>query len=654
MLVELRAENYAVVDHAIAVFGPGLNLLTGETGAGKSILVDALALLMGGKASAEVVRHGAEKAVVACVFEATAGAESILEENGIDAEGNEIVLRREILATGKGRVFVNNQPATVAVLKQLAPELALVHAQSESLTSFDQAQQRILLDRFGGISTEAVSEAYARWRSAERKLSELVEGEQDRLRMVDLWSYQRKEIEEARLEAGEDEALETEKRVLANAEKLYAAAMSAFDQLYEGGSSAEVALRAAVRNVEELARYDGRFAEAAQQLEGARATVGDVSASLRDYAEAIDASPERLAEIEDRLALLDRLKRKYGKTVAEVIAFGDDVERKLAEVEDKDEILKQLKLELDAAASGYRTAAGLLHVERKAAAAKLAKLAEAQINSLAMKVRFEIAVHSAEENAAPHPRYNGPPSEISALKKRNSAPATSDLKARTSAPGTSDLKLHDSAPGTSDLKRHDSAPGTSALKGHDFSRAESSAKNARALAPEGNLLEDSTARWTASGWDTVEYRIATNPGEPLKALDEIASGGEMSRVMLALKVSVEEGAAKPKKKSATPRTLVFDEIDIGVGGRAAEAVGQKLKALSKGQQVLCVTHLPQIAAFADQHFLIDKREADGRTKMQVRLLDDRARTHEVARMLSGAKVTDTSLQHAGQMIAGSR
>ena len=162
------------------------------------------------------------------------------------------------------------------------------------------------------------------------------------------------------------------------------------------------------------------------------------------------------------------------------------------------------------------------------------------------------------------------------------------------------------------------------------------------------------ADWTAAGWDTVEYRIATNPGEPLKALDEITSGGEMSRVMLALKVSVEEGAAKPKKKSATPRTLVFDEIDIGIGGRAAEAVGQKLKALSRGQQVLCVTHLPQIAAFADQHFLIDKREADGRTKMQVRLLDDRARTHEVARMLSGAKVTDTSLQHAGQMIAASR
>jgi DNA repair protein RecN (Recombination protein N) len=560
MLVELRAENYAVIDHAIAVFGPGLNLLTGETGAGKSILVDALALLMGGKASAEVVRHGAEKAVVACVFEATPGAEAILEENGIDAEGNDIILRREILSTGKGRVFVNNQPATVAVLKQLAPELALVHAQTETLTSFDQAQQRILLDRFAGISTEAVSAAYARWRAAEAKLNELVEGEQDRLRMVDLWSYQRKEIEAARPEAGEDEALETEKRVLANAEKLYAAAMGAFEQLYEGGSSAEVMLRAAVRNVEELARYEGRFAEAAQQLESTRAVVGDVSGSLRDYAEGINASPERLGEIEDRLAALDRLKRKYGHTVAEVIAFGEDVVRKLADVEDKDEILKALRADVDEAARAYRTAAGSLHEERKAAAGKLGKLAEGQINSLAMKVRFAVDVQGGEKEAD----------------------------------------------------------------------------------------------WTAAGWDTVEYRIATNPGEPLKALDEITSGGEMSRVMLALKVSVEEGAAKPKKKSATPRTLVFDEIDIGIGGRAAEAVGQKLKALSRGQQVLCVTHLPQIAAFADQHFLIDKREADGRTKMQVRLLDDRARTHEVARMLSGAKVTDTSLQHAGQMIAASR
>jgi DNA repair protein RecN (Recombination protein N) len=560
MLVELRAENYAVIDHAIAVFGPGLNLLTGETGAGKSILVDALALLMGGKSSAEVVRHGADKAVVSCVFESTANAETILEENGVDSGGNEVILRREILSTGKGRVFVNNQPATVAVLRQLAPELALVHAQSESLSSFDQAQQRALLDRFGGISADAVAEAYTRWRAAQEKLDDLLQGEQDRLRMVDLWSYQQKEIDAAHLEPGEDEALETEKRVLANAEKLYAAAMGAFEQLYEGDSSAEGALRAALRNVQELARYDARFTEPAQQLEAARATVGDVGSSLRDYAEGINASPERLVEIEDRLALLDRLKRKYGKTIDEVVAFGEDVARKLVEVEDRDEILKTLKLELDTAAAAYRAAAAALTAERKAAAAKLAKLAEAQINSLAMKVRFEVAVMATEQQS----------------------------------------------------------------------------------------------HWTTSGWDQVEYRISTNPGEPLKSLHEIASGGEMSRVMLALKVSVEEGAVKPKKKTPTPRTLVFDEIDIGIGGRAAEAVGQKLKSLSRGQQVLCVTHLPQIAAFADQHFVVEKHESGGRTKMQIRLLDDQARTQEVARMVSGATVTDTSLKHAAQLIAASR
>jgi len=560
MLVELRAENYAVIDHAIATFGSGLNLLTGETGAGKSILVDALALLMGGKASTEVVRYGADKAVVSCVFESTAGAEAILEENGIDAEGTEIILRREVLATGKGRVFVNNQPATVAVLRQLAPELALVHAQSETLSSFDEAQQRILLDRFGNIAPEPVAEAYAKWRDAQGKLDDLLQGEQDRLRMVDLWSYQHKEIDAADLEAGEDEKLETEKRVLANAEKLYTAAMSAYDQLYEGNASAEGALRAAIRNVEELARYDARFAELAQQLAAARATVGDVGATVRDYAEGINASPERLAEIEDRLAQLDRLKRKYGHTVADVIAFGEDVARKLSEVEDRDEILKELRAALGKAAAAYKQAAALLAAERKAAATKLAKLAEAQINSLAMKVRFQIEVSSAEQES----------------------------------------------------------------------------------------------NWTAHGWDTVEYRISTNPGEPLKPLHEIASGGEMSRVMLALKVAVEEGSSKSKKNNPTPRTLVFDEIDIGIGGRAAEAVGQKLKALARGQQVLCVTHLPQIAAFAGQHLVVEKREDHGRTKTQIRVLDDRARTHEVARMLSGAKVTDTSLQHAAQMIAASR
>jgi DNA repair protein RecN (Recombination protein N) len=558
MLLELRAENYAVIDHAIAVFGPGLNLLTGETGAGKSILVDALALLMGEKASSDVVRHGAERAVVSCVFESTAGAEATLEMNGIDAEGSEIILRREIQSNGKGRVYVNNQPATVAVLRQLAPELALVHAQSETLGAFDQTQQRLLLDRFAAISVDSVAQACEQWRELCDRLARLEGDERDRLRQADVWRFESREIEAAQLKEFEDEELDKERRVLANAEKLYSAAMTAHDLLYESSGSAEVTLRAALRNLEELARYDSRFSEAVEQISSARAIVGDVGQTVRDYAEKIQSSPERLTAIEDRLAVLDRLKRKYGTTLGDVIRHGAEVREKLDEIENRDQILEELRQAREKAADAYRAAAGQLTKERTAAAGKLEKLAEAQINDLALKVKFAVLVRP----------------------------------------------------------------------------------------------QQSEAHWSAHGWDTIECRIATNAGEPLKPLHEIASGGEMSRVMLALKVSVEEGAGK-RRKTAIPRTLVFDEIDIGIGGRAAEAVGQKLKTLSRVQQVLCVTHLPQIAAFADQHFVVEKRERQRKTQTSVRLLTDAERTEEVARMLSGAKLTETSLRHAEQMLKSS-
>ncbi|MBN9616629.1 MAG: DNA repair protein RecN [Acidobacteriales bacterium 59-55] len=564
MLLELRAENYAVIDRAVANFGLGLNLLTGETGAGKSILIDALALLLGGKASADVVRHGADKAVVGCVFEMTPGVTAILEANGIDADADHVLLRREIAAGGKGRVFVNNQPATVSVLRQLAPELALVHSQGETLGSFDQAQQRILLDRFGGISTDAVAEAFAAWRATTDKLDELQSAEQDRLRMADLWRFQSKEIEQAELAAEDEDAhLEAEKRVLGNAEKLYTAAMSAHELLYESENSAETTLGAAVKHLEELARYDARFQEPAQQLAAAKAAVEDVDAGVRDFADNIHAAPGRLEEIEDRLAALDRLKRKYGQTLAEVIAFGAEASRRLAEVENRDALLLELKTKQEQDAAVYQAAATAMTARRKDAAKKLEKLAEGQINDLAMSTRFRIEV----------------------------------------------------------------------------------------------TAEQSREVWTAHGWDRVECLIATNAGEPLKPLHEIASGGEMSRVMLALKVTVEEGAsagAGRKKKAPLPRTLVFDEIDIGIGGRAAEAVGRKLKTLSEGQQVLCITHLPQIAAFGDQHFLIEKTEKRGRTQTDVRRMEESERTQEIARMLSGAKLTETSMKHAEQLLKSSR
>ena len=564
MLLELRAENYAVIDHAIATFGPGLNLLTGETGAGKSILIDALAMLLGGKASPDFVRHGAEKAVVGCVFELTPGAAAVLEANGIDADSDDILLRREIAANGKGRVFVNNQPATVGVLRQLAPELALIHSQGETLGSFDQAQQRILLDRFGGVGTEQVAAAFATWKATRSRLEELQSDEQDRLRMVDLWRFQSKEIEQSGLAAeDEDVQLEAEKRVLGNAEKLYAAAMGAHDLLYEAEQSAETTLGAALKHLEDLAKFEERFQELAKQLAAAKATVEDVDAELRDFAENLNASPGRLEEIEDRLAALDRLKRKYGQTLAEVIAFGAEATRRLAEVENRDALLVELAAKEAQDAALYRDVATALTTSRSNAAKRLETAAESQINDLAMQVKFRVEV-----------------------------------------------------------------------------------------TPEHDV-----ASWTAHGWDRIECRIATNAGEPLKPLHEIASGGEMSRVMLALKVTVEEGAAGGggrKKKAILPRTLVFDEIDIGIGGRAAEAVGKKLKTLSRGQQVLCITHLPQIAAFGDQHFLIEKTEKRGRTQTDIRLMEAEERTKEIARMLSGAKLTETSLRHAESLIESSR
>jgi DNA repair protein RecN (Recombination protein N) len=562
VLAELRLENYAVIDNAVIEFASGLNLLTGETGAGKSILIDALGLLLGEKASSDVIRAGAERAVVMGVFDsegvAARAIEDILESNGLDAEDASLILRREIAAGGKGRVFINNQPATVAVLKQIAPHLGVIHAQNESIVNFDASARQSLLDAYAGVELEDVSAAFANWKQTGERIAELEQDEQDRMRLVDLWSFQSREIGEARLTAGEDERLEAEKRVLANAEKIYGAAINAFDLLYEGNASTSSSLRAAQKYIEELTRYEPKFQEALAALESARISVEDVGATVRDYAGGIHASPERLAELEERLAALDRLKRKYGPALEQVIAFGEEVQRKLTEMENKDQVLGELRAQLAVAAEHYRKAARSVSHKRLEAARKLEKLVEAEINDLAMRAAFAISV---EENEAEE-------------------------------------------------------------------------------------------YWTSSGINQVVYRIATNAGEAMKPLEQIASGGELSRVMLALKVSVEAGAnsAGKKKHSVAQRTLVFDEIDTGIGGRAAEAVGKKLKALAKGNQVLCVTHLPQIATFADHHYLIEKRASGGRTKTTVRLVTGEERTEEVARMLSGAKLTETSRKHAEQMI----
>lgn len=556
MLLELRVENYAVIDSLMVEFAPGLNLLTGETGAGKSILIDALALLLGDKASTEVIRHGAEKAVVTGVFEAERNAaDLILEKNGIEPEPGEMIIKREIAAGGKSRVFINNQPATVALLRELAPELAFIHAQNENILTFDAAARLVLLDVYAGNELGDLNRAHEAWTSLRESLTRLERDEQESLRMADLWSFQKKEIESAHLHAAEDQQLETEKRVLANAEKLQSAARGAYDQLYDSETSVLAHLALARKHLEELARFDPRFQEALASLESAKVNIEDTSATVRDYAEIIDASPDRLAQVEDRLALLDRLKRKYGATVDAVIAFGEEVTRKLNEVEDREEILAQRKKELAAAAENYLSIARTMSQRRYAAARELQKLVETEVNQLAMKAQFKIEVSGSD-------------------------------------------------------------------------------------APEN---------WTSFGFDNVSYLIATNPGEPLKPVEQIASGGELSRVMLALKATIET-SRKNKGPFRLQKALVFDEIDAGIGGRAAEAVGKKLKALARSQQVLCVTHLPQIASFADHHYLIEKKTVAGRTRTSIRLLDASERTEEIARMLSGAKLTETSRQHAEQLL----
>jgi DNA repair protein RecN (Recombination protein N) len=337
--------------------------------------------------------------------------------------------------------------------------------------------------------------------------------------------------------------------------------MSAYDLLYESSTSAVSTLRIAGRQLEELARFDSKFEQPLKLLDSARADIEDVSATARDYADGIDASPERAAEVEERLAIIDRLKRKYGSSVEEIIAFAEDLGKKLNEVENRDDILRDLRKQLAAAALEYIAEARAIARSRTAAARKLEKIVETEINGLAMKARFQVAVSTAEDEA----------------------------------------------------------------------------------------------NWSTSGIDSVAYLIATNAGEPLNPIENIASGGELSRVMLALKASVDAGSTRPNgngkpKRTASQRTLVFDEIDTGIGGRAAEAVGRKLKSLGAHNQVLCVTHLPQIASFADHHLLIEKRESGGRTRTTIRTLAAKERAEEVARMLSGEKLTDASIKHAEQML----
>lgn len=552
MLVELHIENFAVVERLRLRFHHGLNLLTGETGSGKSIIVDSLGLLFGGRASAEVVRSGTERARISGIFDLpeSPALRALLEEAGIALEENELLIEREILANGKSRAFAASRPVTAAVLKQLAPWLGDIHGQNEQQQLHDAVAQRGILDSFAGAgeAKRLVTGIFRAWRDCDRELEEIAQREQEQLRLADLWSFQRKEIEALDLQPGEDGELENEKRVLQNVTRLSEHAEAAFTALYDAPNSALAQARAAQRRVDELARIDGQLGEVAEVLKPAVIALEEAGRTLRDYLSHLEADPARLETVESRLAAIDKLKRKYGASIEEILAFLAEVQGKMRTVETASELRAEIEARRKKLAGEYETAASKLTALRKQAARQLEKRVEQELGALAM------------------------------------------------AGTTFRVSFSESA-------------------------------------------------WTEDGRDAVVFLVSANRGEEPRELSKVASGGEVSRIALAIKTCVER-----ERPGGTQHLLVFDEVDAGIGGEAAEAVGRRLKELSRGYQVLCVTHQAQIASFANFHYRVEKKESKGRTVATVVELDGPERTREIGRMLSGQRLTPEALLHAEQLI----
>ncbi|HEX5413377.1 MAG TPA: DNA repair protein RecN [Terriglobia bacterium] len=567
MLHEIHIQNYAVIDDLAVEFHPGLNLVSGETGSGKSIVVDALGLALGGRAATDIIRTGCDKATITAIFRtpAQSACRKPLEELGVaGAEGDEIIFRRVIHSNGRSRLLLNDQPVTVSCVRALADLLIEVHGQNEQVSLFDPEAQLELLDRFTGEEEllRQVAELYELLRQLETELESVSQNEQDRLRTIDLLSFQLRELDQADLEPGEDARLDEEKRVLTHREKILAAVSTIYGALYDDENSACERVGVAGRALEDLQTYDSSFDTHTEALREARAQLEDLALTVRDYAKNLDSSPRRLEEVGDRLAVLDRIKRKYGSTIELAIAYRDKVREQLTGFEHSDERREELTRKLKQAAAKLRSAAEELSQRRQEAAAQLEKLVRKELAALSMgKTRF--AVH--------------------------------------------------------------------------FERA----------------CEGETRSGGPKGIDAVEFRISTNPGEDLRPLGKIASGGELSRIMLALKTVLGTqrlGRDDGTRKTPGP-TFIFDEVDTGIGGRVAESVGQRLKSLSQSAQVICVTHLAQIACFADHHYYVEKFERSGRSHTLVRRLDcEKERAKELARMLSGSQVTDAVLQHAATML----
>jgi DNA repair protein RecN (Recombination protein N) len=572
VLTSLHISNLALIDDLRLDFEPGLNLLTGETGSGKSIIVDALGLLAGARSSVDLIKQGASAGFVEGLFmlPVIAELEALLNEAGFrleDGPARELLVRRELSATGRNRVFVNNQMATQGFLRALGPFLADIHGQGDQQALFNPDTHLDLLDAYAGLGPlrEEIAAKFRAWAALRRELAELRTDEDKKLQMLDLLRFQVDELRRARLDPDEEPHLEEERRRLNNVEKLSALGESLYAGLYDEDTSAVARLGAIERQTAELTTYEANFGSYADGLATARALLEDLAFAVRDFAARLEASPARLAEVEDRLAELSRLKRKYGGSVAAAMEHLANAETRLNLIEDSSAREAELEKLLENACADYLAVAKRAHAARLAAKPKFEKQIEKELAALAMdKARFAIKL-SASDN------------------------------------GT--------------VESEDGSGVGSGVSEKDF---------------------------TARGIDRVEFYFSANPGEPPRALARVASGGEASRLMLVLKTLTRAGGAG---------TGVFDEVDSGIGGRVAEAVGLRLKGLAASEQVLCVTHQPQIAALADHHFRVVKETDGERTRIEAFKLSRDERVEELARMLTGARVTDTARRHAAEMLA---
>jgi len=565
LLQLLNISNIALIDNLRVEFEGGLNLLTGETGSGKSIIVDALGVLIGGRFTADLLKSGTDRGFIEGLFlvEANREFKSALASAGIadieDADQFELIIRREISATGRNKIFINNQLATQSLLRELRGFLVDIHGQGDQQTLFDPNTHLQLLDAFAGNekTLNEVAIAFEGWSQLRRELDELVKDESEKFQLVDTLKFQIDELERAQLSPDEDERLEEERRRLLNVEKLTSLCQSSYARIYEDDDAALARLRLTTNDLAELADFDASFASYREQLESARAVLEDLAFSLRDYSDRLEYSPARLGQLEERLVELSRMKRKYGGSIVAALEHLARSQDRLQQVDASDERAGVLEKQLEQTRSKYFEAARRLREQRVLAAKKFEQAVERGVKELAMEsARFEIRMSD---------------------------------------------KLQ--------------------------------------------FVEDSDDKVTPvghNGLDRVEFYFSANPGEEVKSLSRVASGGEASRLMLVLKTVA--------NAMEFPRTIVFDEIDTGIGGRVSEAVGVKLKRLSETNQVLCVTHQAQIARFADNHLVVEKEIGKNNTKVNVARLDKNGRVEEIARMLTGLEITDSARKHARELL----